>query len=584
MSFQTPITIAQAIDAIENGNYLLPAIQREFVWDNNKIEWLFDSIMRDYPISSFLFWRVEGETKNKYKFYSFLKNYRQKFKTHNEEVNSNGINDFMAILDGQQRLTSLYVGLKGSYAYKKANVRWIDNETNIPTRYLYLNIERPLKKEEDGRIYEFKFLTKDEYEKESKKWFRVGDILNLKGRFTFDKYLDEHKLKDNEFSYETLSILHEKIFMTNLINYFLETEQNIDKALNIFIRINSGGEPLNFSDLLMSIAVANWSGKDARTEIFKLIDEIRDMGFFISKDFVLKVFLVLHSSNIKFKVTNFSTDNAKDFEDKWEEIRATICSAFNLLKVFGFTESTLTSKNSIIPIIYYLYHRKIYNDFSNKKVFEQDRKIIKEWLNIALVKRIFGGQADSILTSIRSVFTEDITKCFIKDDITMFPKALIVEKLKGTTKDMSMDDDYIENILLTQKDDGLAFSILSLLYPNLDYKNGNFHKDHLHPADLFRKDKYLKSNNIDESKYQFYKNSLNWNSILNLQLLDANENMSKQDKSLKEWVEYESNKQSCTIKKFCDEHVIPYKLEFSDFEEFISERKKILKSKLKSLV
>lgn len=584
MSFQMPITIAQAIDGIENNTYLLPAIQREFVWDNNKIEWLFDSIMRDYPISSFLFWRVEGETKGKYKFYSFLKDYRQKYKTHNIEFNTSGANDFMAVLDGQQRLTSLYIGLKGSYSYKKANVWWVDNEYNIPTRYLYLNIQEPLKEEEDGRIFEFKFLTNAEVEKEPKKWFKVGKILEFKDIFKFNEYLDENGLKDNKFSYRTLSTLHQKIFTTQLINYFLEKEQDIDKALNIFIRINSGGEPLNFSDLLMSIAVANWTMKDARTEIFKLIDEIRDMGFFINKDFILKVFLVLHSNNIKFKVTNFSSDNAKDFEEKWEEIRATICSTFNLLKVFGFTESTLTSKNALIPIIYYIYHKKIYNDFSNKKPFEQDRKIIKEWLNIALVKRIFGGQADNILTSIRGVFTEDITNYFIKDDIILFPKNLIIEKLKGTTKDMSMDEDYIENILLTQKDDGLAFSILSLLYPNLDYKNGNFHKDHLHPAELFKKDKYLKLNNIDESKYEFYKDSLNWNSIVNLQLLDANENMSKQDKSLKEWVEYEAGRQSCTVEKLCDEHVIPYKLDFSDFEEFISERKKLLKDKLKALV
>lgn len=579
-----PITIAQVIEGIENNMYLLPAIQREFVWDNKKIEWLFDSIMRDYPISSFLFWRVEGETKGKYKFYSFLKDYRQKYKTHNAEFNTSGINDFMAVLDGQQRMTSLYIGLKGSYAYKKANVWWVDNEYNIPTRHLYLNIEEPLKEEEDGRIFEFKFLTKDEVKKEPKKWFKVGKILDFKDIFMFNEYLDENGLKDNRFSYKTLSTLHQKIFTTQLINYFLEKEQDIDKALNIFIRINSGGEPLNFSDLLMSIAVANWTKRDARTEIFKLIDEIRDMGFFISKDFVLKVFLVLHSNNIKFKVTNFSADNAKDFEEKWEEIRATICSTFNLLKGFGFTESTLTSKNALIPIIYYIYHRKIYNDFYSRKVFEQDRKIIKEWLNIALVKRIFGGQADNILTSIRSVFTDDITKYFIKNDITIFPKNLIIEKLKGTTKDMSMDDDYIENILLTQKDEGLTFSILSLLYPNLDYKNGNFHKDHLHPAKLFKEDKYLKLNNIDQSKYKFYKDSLNWNSILNLQLLDANENMSKQDKSLKEWVEDEANKQSCTIEKFCDEHIIPYKLEFSDFQEFINERRKLLKVKLKSLV
>ncbi len=50
MSFQTPITIAEAIDNIEHNRFLLPAIQREFVWSSSKIEWLFDSLMRNYPI------------------------------------------------------------------------------------------------------------------------------------------------------------------------------------------------------------------------------------------------------------------------------------------------------------------------------------------------------------------------------------------------------------------------------------------------------------------------------------------------------------------------------------------------------
>ena len=78
-----------------------------------------------------------------------------------------------------------------------------------------------------------------------------------------------------------------------VINYFLEKEQDLDKALNIFIRINSGGEPLNFSDLIMSIAVANWENNDARQVIHSLVDNIRDKGFLISKDFILKVFFVI---------------------------------------------------------------------------------------------------------------------------------------------------------------------------------------------------------------------------------------------------------------------------------------------------
>ena len=155
-----------------------------------------------------------------------------------------------------------------------------------------------------------------------------------------------------------LARLQEVIHSDRIINYFLEKEQDLDKALNIFIRINSGGEPLNFSDLLMPIAVANWTKKDARKEIHKLVDSIRDKGFSISKDLILKTSLFLYSKDIKFRVTNFSKENAKEFETEWETIRDSILSAFDLIRSFGFTDFTLTSKNSIIPIVYYLYHKQ----------------------------------------------------------------------------------------------------------------------------------------------------------------------------------------------------------------------------------
>lgn len=581
MSFQVPITIAQSIENIESNRYLLPAIQREFEWSHEQIEWLFDSIMRDFPISSFLFWRVEGDTKTDYKFYRFLREYREFFKTHNEEYETSGHNDFTAVLDGQQRLTSLYIGLKGSYAYKKPRVRWKDSEENLPTRKLYLNLEEPLNDTEDGRIYEFKFLTSKQYELNTKKWFRVGEILNLANHFQFNKYLDANGLKENEFTYETLANLHEKIHTTASINYFLEKEQSLDKALNIFIRINSGGEPLSFSDLLMSIAIANWEQKDARKEIYKLVDEVRDKGFFISKDFILKTFLFLHSKDIKFRVTNFTSDNAKEFEKNWDQIKGSILAAFDLIKRFGYVESTLTSKNAIIPIIYYIYHRNFYKNFALVKQFSDDRKVIKKWLNLALITRVFGGQADNILTIIRNVFTDNITTAPLNSNISEFPASNIVTRLKGTTKDMTMIDEYIENLLLTQKDDNLAFSILALLYPNLDYRNGDFHKDHLHPISKF-KSNTLAHHQIPSDDYSFFLNPDNNNSILSLQMLDSNENMSKQDKGLKEWIQTEAVSQGISNNKLCENHIIPNNyLEFKDFKLFIEERKKLLVEKLK---
>lgn len=574
MSFQTPITIANAIEKIETNKFLLPAIQREFVWESSKIEWLFDSIMRNYPISSFLFWEVKEDTAKNYKFYKFISEFRARYNTHNKEISTNGLQTFYAILDGQQRLTSLYIGLKGSYAYKEYRKKWEDTEWSIPTRYLYLNITQPLENEEDGRYYEFSFLeataTKQAeiYKDGNQEWFKVGCILNYGSEQKFDLFVENI---NNSFSRIALRQLRRTILEYKTINYFLEEEQNLDKALNIFIRINSGGEPLNFSDLLMSIAVANWEKKDARKEIHKLVDNIRDKGFTISKDLILKTFLYLHNKDIKFKVTNFTRENAKIFESEWEIIRDSILSTFDTIKSFGFTDYTLTSKNAVIPIIYYIYHRKIYKDFNNIKSYEKDREIIKKWLHIILIKRVFGGTSDNTLAQIRKAFTTDINKEYLFSETTSFPDQNIFSQIR---KDTAINDEFIEDILNTQMENKYAFSILSLLYPHLDCKNNNFHKDHIHPENNFKD-----LSTSDKSKYGW----ADYNSICNLQMLDANENMSKNGKKLIDWVNLETTNKDKIY--FLEKHLIPnINLELGNFDEYFQKRKSLLAEKLRLIL
>lgn len=576
MSFQTPITIAEAIKKIENNQFLLPAIQREFVWPHNKIEWLFDSIMKGYPISSFLFWNVEEKTSQGYQFYTFIKKYRERYATHNEEISTDGFGSFYAVLDGQQRLTSLYLGLKDSYAYKGYRKKWENTEYNIPTRHLYLNISRKLVDQEDSKEYEFVFQAKNDtkgqelyIEKSDSNspttWFKVGAILNYTKEEEFDDFVGKFESK---YSKAALRQLRRVILEKPIINYFLEEEQDLHKALNIFIRINSGGEPLNFSDLIMSIAVANWERKDARKEIHSLVDAIQAKGFSISKDLILKTFLYLHSKDIKFKVTNFSKENAKDFETYWEKISDTILVTFDLLRSFGFSEHNLTSKNAVIPIIYYLYHKNIYQGFVEKKKYEKDRKIIKKWLHSVLIKRVFGASSDTILSQIRQAFTDDVLKQPLREELESFPtdfKAL---------RNFNIDEEFIEDLLWTQIEDKYAFSILSLLYPNLDFKNNNFHKDHLHPVAQFGK-----LSRKDKNTYTWE----DYNSIYNAQLLDANENMSKKDLPLSEWVNNQTNKSN--RKKFLLDHLIPnVDLEITNFAEFFKARKALLIEKLKELL
>ncbi|GAA7073292.1 hypothetical protein HpBGD3_07120 [Helicobacter pylori] len=120
-------SIKNVVDEL-NVRYFLPDIQREYVWlkkaDEKKIEQLFDSILRGYPIGSFLFWKLQKEdiAKNErdsdklnFQLYKFITNYDER-KPHNEKIGIEQIirDDLSIVLDGQQRLTSLYIGLKGN--------------------------------------------------------------------------------------------------------------------------------------------------------------------------------------------------------------------------------------------------------------------------------------------------------------------------------------------------------------------------------------------------------------------------------------------------------------------------------------
>jgi hypothetical protein len=270
MSFQAPISVSDVISRIRSRRLLLPAIQREFVWEPHKVEWLFDSLLQGYPIGSFLFWEVrDPSAKSDYRYYEVLKEFRERYQTHNPEFNTKGHLDFDAVLDGQQRLTALFIGLTGTYAYKKPRVWWEDNERALPTRKLYLNLSGPAPEDDNeaGRKYEFKFLTVDEFKENPNQWFNVGRILDLPQADEFIQMLIGDGYQGDKFATAALSKLHAVVHTERIINYYVVTKADMEQALNVFVRVNSGGEPLSLSDMLMSTAIANWTSRDAKKEI-----------------------------------------------------------------------------------------------------------------------------------------------------------------------------------------------------------------------------------------------------------------------------------------------------------------------------
>ena len=569
--YKTPISIGDAIAYIEQRKFLLPAIQRKFVWSSDQIEVLFDSIMRDYPINSFMLWNVTSDnTKNNYKFYEFLKEYRAFFKDENPYINTKGYPDFMAVIDGQQRLTSLYLGLKGTYAYKMPRKWWKDNEECLPTRRLFLNLTAPLPADDERKmVYDFSFLTDDEVKRlsDSQDLFLVNDIYLNRDLITLFQFLGTKEWKNKDYATKALCKLQQVVFSEKLINYYQEENQNIDTVLDIFIRTNSGGEPLSFSNLLMSITTANWQ-KDARKEFKLLIDSVYANNFIISADLILKCCLVLFKDNIKFQVANFDADSVKVFDDNWDRVKKCMETAFLPLKKWGFNDSSLRAKNAIIPIVYYIYHNNLEDEILKEIRLVDEKKTIRKWLCISLLKEVFGGQSDSVLTGIRKV---------MRENPGTFPFDKIKAEFAGNgAKSLSMSDEEIEDILKTQKDAPQCYAILALLYSHLQYDTVAYHKDHLHP---FTKFCGLKESDFaTKEKYEFYTNVENYNSILNLQLLSSSTNESKNDEDLATWVRDK--------KIDLSSHIIPTdaSLDFADFEEFISKRKALLIKNIKTII
>jgi uncharacterized protein with ParB-like and HNH nuclease domain len=581
MAYQTALTIAEVINDIHRKKYLLPAIQREFVWSTDQIERLFDSLMRDYPISSFLFWGVEKEKVNDFEFYEFLRQYHERKQIHNPKANVSGEESVTAVLDGQQRLTSLYVGLKGTYAYKIARKRW-DNDLAYPERKLYLNILSA--SNEDDREFQFEFLTTDESSVKNEKtfWFPVPKILDLKELEDISNFLIENGIFSDypkeiaSFANRALSKLYKVIHVESSISYFLEKSQELDKVLNIFIRINSGGTILSYSDLLLSIATAQWEEKDAREEITKFVDEINNVrsGFNFNKDFVLKSCLILSDfTDIAFKVDNFNKSNMLAIESNWDKISKAIRLAVELVASFGYSRETLVSNNAIIPIAYYIFKKDLSESFISSDSSKEERRAIRKWLVLSLTKRAFSGQPDNVLRPIRKIIKENVT--------SGFPTNVIIEHFKGTNKTLVFTTEDIDSLLAYQYGQSYTFSVLSLIYPSLDFRN-TFHQDHIYPKSLFTRGKLLKAGVEEEKVDEFIQRV---NRIGNIQLLEAIPNIEKSARPFDLWINEKYSTQQ-EIDAYKEKHFISKlsPIGFLDFLEFFEKRENVIKEELSRLL
>ena len=433
--------------------------------------------------------------------------------------------------------------------------------------------------------YDFRYLADSEAEQRNAEnlWFPVGDILEFSEISDALEWISDQIYSINEnqetpisrdtnrFATNTLNRFYKAICENESLNFFLEKSKELDKVLQIFIRINQGGTPLSYSDLLLSIATAQWKKLDARKVMHEFVDKINDIGkgFNFNKDFVLKSCLVLADiKDIKFKVDNFSSENMFIIEEQWEQIADAISLAIRLAAHFGFDDKTLTSTNAIIPIAYFLKTHDISEDILHASSHETNRIEIKQWLIRALLKRIFGGTPDNLYPVYRQI---------IKENGSTFPLPQLIERYLGSNKSLEFHKEDVEALLSVSYGSSFAFMLLNLFYPlNHDYE---FHQDHIHPKKHFTQ-RRLDALGIDsaEKREAFIER---FNRLPNLQLLQATPNMEKSGTMFEEWLSV-TIKDPIQLKQYKELHLIPAEqsLAFKDFIEFFDARESPIRSRL----
>nr|WP_258220580.1 DUF262 domain-containing protein [Helicobacter pylori] len=405
-------------------------------------------------------------------------------KIHIEQIKCD---DLYIVLDGQQRLTSLYIGLKGTRTLKKKRVK-NDNPNAYEEKRLYLNLKHQSNMDSPEDNYQFEFHAKKPENDKEHWWFKVGDILELESGVL--NYASEHGLKNNEL--DLLEKLKDAFRNKQLISFFEETEKNLNKVLNIFIRVNSGGVKLSYSDLLMSILTASFLS-DIREKMNELVDALKEKGFpNVRQDQVLKTCLLLIGKDTTFELKNFNKKNIKEIEENWEKITESIYNAAKLLKNFGYVG--YLGSAYILSSLAYFY-------FLNLKMDKNDEEQALKFVRNAQITSYFSNSTDTKLSAIAHNMKEVQTFESFNHNLA-----------KHQTWPLKITNDMIEE-MVNYKYSDQVFPILQILYPNLNHKTNTFHIDHIYPKSKFNE----KNKRLNQDFY-------GWKDYLyNLQLLEGGE-------------------------------------------------------------
>ncbi len=557
--FDNSITIYEAIQNIKDGKYVMPAFQRQYVWGMEQIEKLWDSILLDYPIATFLFWHVDDSNVS---WDTYVCNFLTDV-TFDSARQADSVNYDLrtidlrytdtAILDGQQRLTSLYLSLLGDAVIRPKYSRK-KTETGIITKLVIeLNKNKLTVDVDEYNSKKFDIKYCDKVGKLSPTQFEIRNILS-------DKFVDDNTRdsaietaiaavpeNSKDYARNILNQLYRKIFVEKLIRYTEIRDMKQDDALEMFVRFNSGGKALKKSEITMSILEAYWP--NAKTEFGKLL--VGPYAKF-GNEFLIRTSLMIYGDVIK---SNINAKIADELKNNWTYFKKSLNDLVDLFNDMHIDMDRFsTCWNILLPIIYSIY-------------YNPDYKNTVDGIFTYLVRAI-------LFIYFRSGTTGKLHQ--MKSNINDNNFEITVDMLNQMTE-FKVTEGKIDDIINSEKDSRIVNE--ALYYLSLEWLDSSvkYEVDHLHPYAQF--DSRPTGVSIGDWK--------NWHSnrnrMPNLHLLHGIANAKKLDSPLDIYVNSMTEAQR---QEFYEEALIPdgVSLSLSRFGDFYEQRKTLLAQRLRSLL
>lgn len=502
MEHHEPFSLATAVRRIQRQELLLPNIQRNFVWSPRQICALFDSLMRGYPIGNVLLWKVRPQRSANLGFIPLVTNFDGEQKAA-KKINVAAHRTVTAVLDGQQRLTAVNLGLAGSYR----------GSSTAPERALWLDLTRvEPDAPTDALMYRFDMLTENEDPSAGESlWFKASEILGMRTPAQVDHYLAELGLGVRSPERRVLQTFRRRVHDEPLLGAQVERTNDVDRVLNIFARVNRGGTKLTYAEMLVSVASASWTTLDGREEINGLRSEMNRRGFNFGPERIMKASLLLLDREPKFHVDSFNRSTNRDLEANWTSVRIALLQSVDVLKSFGLDKQTLTAENALLPVAYYIYLRR-FKKYAVAGTHARDRERVRSFVARTLLKRGFWtGAVDPVLVQCRSLIRQH--------GAGGFPLSDLAASLTGT-KTIDFSQQELEELLSTAYSHRSSQLLLQLLYPDARAKE-RFDKDHVFPRSAFTEARLRRNGVLSARHSEWMRLS---EQLPNLQLLESVDN------------------------------------------------------------